>query len=62
MAGVPGAVEYEGDHHRTDRTQWHDDIRRYALLAEHGWTIIRATAADHRDPRDLIARVRRAMR
>ena len=55
------AIEYEGDHHRTDRAQWHHDIRRYDLLVENGWTVIRATAADYRDARRLVAHVRRAL-
>jgi very-short-patch-repair endonuclease len=56
------AIEYEGDHHRTDRAQWHYDIRRYDLLAENGWTVIRATASDYRDAQYLVTRVRRALR
>lgn len=54
------AIEYEGDHHRTERSQWHYDIRRYDALADLGWTVVRATAADYRDPRRLIDRVQRA--
>lgn len=40
------AVEYEGDHHRTDRRQFNRDIRRYDDLAELGWLVIRVTAED----------------
>ncbi len=54
-------VEYEGEHHLTDARQWAYDIERYARLTELGWTVIRATAADYRDPASLIARVRRAL-
>ena len=54
-------VEYEGEHHRTDARQWAYDIERYAQLAELGWTVIRATSADYRDPSSLIARVGRAL-
>ena len=54
-------VEYEGDHHRTDAVQWHRDIERYARLQELGWIVIRATAADYRDPTRLIARVQAAL-
>ncbi len=56
------ALEYEGDHHRTDRDQWHYDLRRYDALADHGWSVIRATAADYRDPTRLISRLSRALR
>jgi hypothetical protein len=55
------ALEYEGDHHRTDRSQWHRDLERYARLQEHGWIVIRATAADYRDPRRLLARLHRML-
>lgn len=37
-------VEIEGDHHRTDRTQWDRDIEKYAALVADGWEIIRLTA------------------
>lgn len=40
------AVEYDGDHHRSDRRQFNKDIRRAESLAEMGWTVIRVTADD----------------
>jgi hypothetical protein len=40
------AVEYEGDHHRTDRRQFHRDIRRAEAVAELGWMHVRITAED----------------
>ncbi|OBH43603.1 hypothetical protein A5690_21205 [Mycobacterium intracellulare] len=40
------AVEYEGDHHRTDQRQFNKDIRRAETLGEIGWTVVRVTAAD----------------
>jgi hypothetical protein len=40
------AVEYEGDHHRTDRRQFNKDIRRATALADLGWSHIRVTAED----------------
>lgn len=49
------AVEYEGDHHRTDRRQFNKDIRRAERLAELGWTVVRVTAED--TPGGIIARV-----
>lgn len=42
------AVEYEGDHHRTDRRQFNRDIARYEALADLGWMAIRVTADDTR--------------
>ncbi|WP_159461889.1 endonuclease domain-containing protein [Kytococcus aerolatus] len=46
-------VEYEGDHHRTDRRQWQHDIARVRFLEAAGWTVIRATAQDLRRPAQL---------
>jgi hypothetical protein len=40
------AVEYEGDHHRTDRRQFNKDIRRAEALADLGWIDVRVTAED----------------
>lgn len=40
------AVEYDGDHHRTDRRQFSKDIRRAEALNDLGWINIRITAED----------------
>lgn len=40
------AVEYDGDHHRTDRRQFNKDIRRAEALTELGWVDVRVTAED----------------
>ncbi|OBG64936.1 hypothetical protein [Mycobacterium sp. E3339] len=40
------ALEYEGDHHRTDRRQFNRDIARYEALSDLGWIVIRVTADD----------------
>ena len=37
------ALEYEGDHHRTDARQWESDIRREELFREAGWVYLRVT-------------------
>jgi hypothetical protein len=55
------ALDYEGEHRRTDRRQWHKDLERFADLQEHGWTAIRATAADYSAPGRLIGRLRRLL-
>jgi hypothetical protein len=39
-------VEYEGDHHRIDRAQWHRDIEKHRAYAELGWTVLRLAARD----------------
>jgi hypothetical protein len=54
------AVEYEGDHHRTDRRQFNRDIRRAEAVAELGWIDVRVTAED--TPGGIIARVSAAWR
>lgn len=56
--GARLAIEYEGDHHRTDREQWRRDIRRVERFAAHGWRTMRVTDDDlgpHADA--FIARV-----
>jgi hypothetical protein len=40
------AVEYDGDHHWTDRRQFNKDIRRADSLTDLGWIDIRVTAED----------------
>jgi hypothetical protein len=40
------AVEYDGDHHRTDRRQFSKDISRAEALTELGWIDVRVTAED----------------
>lgn len=39
-------VEYEGDHHRTNRRQWQHDVQRVRLLEAEGWRVVRITGAD----------------
>ena len=50
------AVEYDGEHHRTRRSQYSYDIRRMEMLARRGWIVIRVTADDSAD--DIVRRVR----
>ncbi len=54
------AVEYDGDHHRTNRAQYAKDQRRIRELERLGWTIIRVIAEDR--PDDVLRRVREAIR
>jgi hypothetical protein len=53
------AVEYDGDHHRKDRTQYVKDLGRLRMLEAMGWIVIRVIAAD--TPRDVIRRVEAAL-
>lgn len=52
------AVEIEGDHHRTDRTQWNRDIDKYAAYAAEGWEVVRLTSAHVRANRSAVGIVR----
>jgi hypothetical protein len=52
------AVEYDGDHHRSDRSQFGWDIRRLERLQHKGWVVIRVVAGDR--PADILQRVRAA--
>ncbi|MCV7361202.1 DUF559 domain-containing protein [Mycolicibacterium neworleansense] len=53
------AVEYDGDQHRSDRTQYVKDIRRTAELERMGWIIVRVVAEDR--PPEILRRVREAI-
>ncbi len=53
------AVEYDGDHHRSDRRQYVKDQWRLRKLAELGWIVVRVIAEDK--PEDVVERVRRAL-
>jgi hypothetical protein len=52
------AVEYDGDHHLSSRTQYVKDIRRLETLERMGWIVVRVVAEDH--PADIVYRVREA--
>jgi hypothetical protein len=53
------AVEYDGDHHRTDRRQYVKDIRRLEMLERMGWIIVRVVAED--GPANIVRRVGAAL-
>ncbi|WES64188.1 hypothetical protein P0L94_17205 [Microbacter sp. GSS18] len=56
-------LEYEGDHHRTDRAQWHRDVEKHAACTDLGWTVLRFTSAHvYPSPRPAIERIRTALR
>lgn len=55
-------VEYDGDHHRTDRAQYARDVDRLDDLAHAGWRVIRFNATHvGRRRADRIERVRAAL-
>lgn len=53
------AVEYDGDHHRTDRRRYAKDQWRLRKLEQLGWIVIRVIAEDK--PQDVVGRVRDAL-
>lgn len=55
------AVEYQGDHHRTDARQWRADISRTRALQAAGWLVVFATAEDIGSPGPLLRSIRRAL-
>ena len=48
--GLRLAVEYDGNHHRTQQRQWSRDNPRDLALREEGWTLIVLTNADFLRP------------
>ncbi|MDL9980474.1 endonuclease domain-containing protein [Microbacterium sp. ASV49] len=57
------ALEYEGDHHRTDRDQWNRDLRKHRALMAAGWHVVRVTSQMlFGDTGPLLAEIRRAIR
>lgn len=51
-------VEYDGDHHRTSRSQFIKDILRTEMLERNGWIIVRVVAEN--DAANIVNRVRYA--
>lgn len=55
-------VEYEGDHHRTDREQWDRDIAKHEACVDAGWSPVRVTARQlYPSPAPALATIRRAL-
>jgi hypothetical protein len=56
------ALEYEGDHHRTDAAQWNRDIQKYRDYARAGWETIRVTRSLlYPRRRELVVQIREAL-
>jgi len=55
------ALEYEGDHHRSDRRTFADDILRRELLEDAGWVVIRVISDHLVHPALLAGRVSRIL-
>jgi very-short-patch-repair endonuclease len=52
------AVEYDGDHHRTDPVQFGKDIERMEYVTGLGWRVIRVAKANRRA--DVLRRIQQA--
>jgi len=56
------AIEYEGEYHFTGGLeQARRDTERHEAMKDAGWTVLRVTALDLRDPRRFLARLARAI-
>lgn len=55
------AIEYEGDHHRTDATTYGKDLGRFEALAAAGVLAIRVSKTHMRRPREVADRVYAAL-
>jgi very-short-patch-repair endonuclease len=53
------AVEYDGEQHRSDRSQYNWDIRRLEILHQLGWIVIRVVAGDR--PAGIVRPVKTAL-
>ncbi len=53
------AVEYDGEHHRTDQKAYRKDILRMEYLASAGWVTVRVVKGEQRH--QILARVDRAL-
>jgi hypothetical protein len=53
------AVQYDGDQHRSDRSQYNWDIRRLEILQRLDWIVIRVVAGDR--PAEIVRRVKAAL-
>jgi hypothetical protein len=56
---VKVAVEYDGEQHRSDRSQYTWDVRRLEMLERLGWIVVRVVAGDR--PTEVVRRVRAAL-
>lgn len=53
------AAEYDGDQHRSDRSQYVKDIRRHEAVDGCGWIVVRVVSEDR--PHDVVTRVCNAL-
>lgn len=56
------AIEYDGEHHLTDKSQQKADLHKNEVLHMQGWSVLRASSADLHRPQDLLLRVEEIIR
>ncbi|GAA2030619.1 DUF559 domain-containing protein [Agromyces tropicus] len=61
FAAYREVLEYQGDHHRTDRAQWRRDRTREAELESLGYHVTEVTDDDLADPVAMVARLARRL-
>jgi hypothetical protein len=57
-------AEFDGDHHRTDRAQWQNDVARRENLQDDGWAFVQLTYASvmvHPRNQSTLTRLRRLL-
>ncbi|MBK5239128.1 MAG: hypothetical protein JJE28_08490 [Actinomycetales bacterium] len=54
-------LEYDGDHHRTERAQYYTDIDRLERITREGWRVIRINLKHMANPAALEAVIRQAL-
>lgn len=55
-------IEYEGDHHRTDKAQWRRDLARISALEAAGWYVMRVSQEDLNHREELVRKIIRIRR
>lgn len=55
------AIEYDSDDHRVDKKRWQKDLHKNQVLHQAGWTVLRISIADYRNPRHFLRRLDAAL-
>lgn len=58
---VKVGIEFQGDHHRTDRQQWRDDLVRMRTLQDDGWMVLYLSAEGVRFPNRFLGQLHNAL-
>lgn len=55
------AVEYDSEAHRLDERRWRKDLHKNEVLHQQGWSVLRVSVADIREPSDFRRRLAAAV-